>query len=103
MALRVYLECNLDDRNAIYLLLRGLLSMSNPFDEFSPETIANWFARVSSKEQWMLDMEHLWECTASDEITCKTCEHFDTECTANHAEMCPQVIAEFNLDNKHFN
>lgn len=31
MALRVYLECNLDDRNAIYLLLRGLLSMSNPF------------------------------------------------------------------------
>ena len=80
--------------------------MTNPFEQFSPETIANWYARVSSKEQWMLDMEHLWECTASDEITCKTCDLFDSDlddCTANHAEMCPQVIAEFNLDEKHFN
>jgi len=103
MALRVYLECNLDDRNAIYLLLRGLLSMSNPFDNYSPEILAGWFARISSKERWMLDMEDLWQCTASDGITCKTCEHFDEDCQAGDAEECPQVIAEFNLDDRHFN
>ena len=77
--------------------------MSNPFDEYSPETIANWMERVSSSEQWMIDMEDLWESTASDEIECKTCVHYEDECTANHPEMCPQVIAEFNLDEKHFN
>jgi len=51
----------------------------------------------------MLDMEDLWQCTASDGITCKTCEHFDEDCQAGDAEECPQVIAEFNLDDRHFN
>ena len=77
--------------------------MSQPFDNYSDEILAGWFNRVSSKEQWMQDMEDLWECTASDEIECKNCVYFDDECTANHAEMCPEVIAEFNLDEKHFN
>ena len=48
-------------------------------------------------------MDDLWECTASDGIECKNCDHFDEECQASLAEECPQVIAEFNLDRKHFN
>jgi hypothetical protein len=103
MALRVYLECNLDDRNAIYLLLRGLLSMSNPFDNYSDEILAGWFSRKSSKELWLEELEDLWNCTASDGIACKTCKHFDEDCQIGDAQECPQVIAEFNLDEKHFN
>jgi hypothetical protein len=103
MALRVYLECNLDDRNAIYLLLRGLLSMSNPFDNVSDEILAGWFSRKSSKELWLEELEDLWNCTASDGIACKTCKHFDEDCQIGDAQECPQVIAEFNLDEKHFN
>jgi hypothetical protein len=48
-------------------------------------------------------MQTLWECTASDGIKCKKCKHFDEECHASFSEECPQVIAEFNLDEKHFN
>ena len=103
MALRVYLECNLDERNAIYLLLRGLLSMSNPFDNYSDEILAGWFSRKSSKELWLEELEDLWNCTASDGIACKTCKHFDEDCQIGDAQECPQVIAEFNLDEKHFN
>jgi hypothetical protein len=103
MALRVYLECNYDDRNAIYFFYRGLFSMSNPFDDFSPEIIAGWFSRKSSKELWLEEMEDLWNCTASDGIACKTCKHFDEDCQAGDAQECPQVIAEFNLDDRHFN
>jgi len=103
MALRVYLECNLDDRNAIYLLLRGLLSMSNPFDNYSDEILAGWFSRKSSKELWLEELEDLWNCTASDGIACKTCKHYDEDCQIGDAQECPQVIAEFNLDEKHFN
>jgi hypothetical protein len=103
MALRVYLECNLDERNAIYLLLRSLLSMSNPFDSYSDEILAGWFSRKSSKELWLEELEDLWNCTASDGIACKTCKHFDEDCQIGDAQECPQVIAEFNLDEKHFN
>jgi len=77
--------------------------MKNPFEQFSDATIAGWFNRVSSKEQWMNDMQTLWKCTASDGIECKKCKHFDEECHASFSEECPQVIAEFNLDEKHFN
>jgi|14_taG_2_1085336.scaffolds.fasta_scaffold169563_1 hypothetical protein len=104
MALRVYLECNLDDRNAIYLLLRGLLSMSNPFDQYSPEILAGWFARVSSSERWEMEKEDFWQCCASDQSGCKGCNWFqDNNCEASFNEECPQVIAEFNLDEKQFN
>ena len=103
MALRTFLECASNARNAVHLFCGGAIRMSNPFDDVSPEILAGWYARVSSKEQWMLDMDHLWECTASDEITCKTCKHFDVVCQAGDAQECPEVIAEFNLDEKHFN
>ena len=103
MALRVYLECCHDARNAVHFLHRGNASMSNPFDDFSPEIIAGWFNRKSSKELWLEEMEDLWNCTASDGIACKTCKHFDEDCQIGDAQECPQVIAEFNLDEKHFN
>ena len=103
MALRIHMERVSYDRNVIYFFHRGVVRMSNPFDDFSPEILAGWYARVSSKEQWLNDMQHLWESTASDEIVCKTCRHFDEDCQAADAEECPQVIAEFNLDDRHFN
>ncbi len=103
MALRVYLECCHDARNAVHLLHGGNASMSNPFDDFSPEILAGWFNRKSSKELWLEEMEDLWNCTASDGIACKTCEHFDEDCQIGDAQECPEVIAEFNLDDRHFN
>ena len=103
MALRVYLECCHDARNAVHLLHGGNASMSNPFDNYSDEVLAGWFSRKSSKELWLEEIEDLWNCTASDGIACKTCRHFDEDCQAGDAEECPQVIAEFNLDDRHFN
>lgn len=103
MALRIHLECNLNERNAIYFFYRSLLDMSNPFDNYSDEVLAGWFSRKSSKELWLEEIEDLWNCTASDGIACKTCEHFDEDCQAGDAQECPEVIAEFNLDDRHFN
>jgi len=78
--------------------------MNNPFEQFSQETMQGWFARVSSKERWEMDMEDYWERTISNENGCKDCVHFEGEyCEASFADECPQVIAEFNLDEKHFN
>tara|TARA_R110002012_G_scaffold100839_1_gene239648 strand:+ start:132 stop:443 length:312 start_codon:yes stop_codon:yes gene_type:complete len=103
VALRVYVDNNLNTRNAVHLFYRVAICMSNPFDEFSPEILAGWFSRKSSKELWLEEMEDLWNCTASDGIACKTCKHFDEDCQAGDAQECPQVIAEFNLDDRHFN
>ena len=65
--------------------------MSNLFDEYSDEVLAGWFNRVSSKERWEIEKEDF-------------CNFFQDECCeASFNEECPQVIAEFNLDEKHFN
>ena len=103
MALRVYLECCLDARNAVHLLHGSVTNMSNPFDDFSPEILAGWFSRKSSTELWLEEIEDFWNCTASDGIACKTCKHFDEDCQIGDAQECPEVIAEFNLDDRHFN
>ena len=77
--------------------------VSNPFDNLSTETLAVWDAQLSANHSNELRMDDLWVCTASEEIECKNCDHFEDTCTANHSDMCPKVIAVFNLDNKHFN
>ncbi|HBZ38658.1 MAG TPA: hypothetical protein DEO59_09345 [Balneola sp.] len=100
------MEWNCTFNVGAFIFSRFIFDMNNPFEQFSQETLQGWFARVSSSEQWEKDMEDCWECAASEQMDCKTCDLFDSdldECTANHAEMCPQVIAEFNLDEKHFN
>ena len=78
--------------------------MNNLFDEYSDEVLAGWFNRVSSKERWQIEKEDFWQCAASDQSGCKGCNFFQDECCeASFNEECPQVIAEFNLDEKHFN
>jgi len=53
---------------------------------------------VTASDQLEADMEELWHITASEEKMCEECIHFEEECCANHAEMCPRVIKFFNLD-----
>ncbi len=103
MALRVYLECSPNARNAVHLFHGGASSMSNPFDHVSDETFVGWLNHKNSKQLWLEEMKDLWECVASNEIACKNCVHFDEDCQIGDAQECPQVIAEFNLDEKHFN
>lgn len=103
MALRTFLECASNARNAVHLFCGGAIRMSNLFDNVSDEILAGWFSRKNSKELWLEELEDLWNCTASDGIACKTCKHFDEDCQAGDAQECPEVIAEFNLDEKHFN
>jgi len=57
---------------------------------------------LSSSEQLQADMEDVWHIASSEKITCDECFHFETECSVNHAEMCPAVIKRFNLDGMTF-
>jgi hypothetical protein len=51
-----------------------------------------------------MEMEDFWQCAASDQSGCKECVHYEDEnCEASFHYECPQVIEEFNLDEKHFN
>ena len=104
MALRVYMERSPNDRNAVHLFHGGASSMSNPFDNVSDEILAGWWSRISSTESWGLEMEDFWQCAASDQSGCKGCVHYENKCCeASFHYECPQVVAEFNLDERHFN
>ena len=103
MALRIYMDNRSYVCNAIHLVYWCVVCMSNLFDNISDETFAGWLNHKNSKQLWLEEMEQFWLCTASEETACKKCVYFDEQCEASHADECPEVISEFNLDNKHFN
>ena len=91
-------------RNAVHLFHGGASSMSNPFDHVSDETFVGWLNHKNSKQLWLEEMEDFWQCAASDQSGCKGCVHYEDKCCeASFYYECPQVVAEFNLDERHFN